>query len=131
MSCCRLFYFTFFFFFNFVVVVVVVVLLLLLLFFFKQTVLDKSCPKCATQDAGCLAARTFRCHALLGIPSDLGSCEVPILGLLGSLGYISWSARIDGIYSGNGEPLPFQVPLCSATSADANAFLAIAGETSW
>lgn len=35
----------------------------------------------APQDAGCLAARTFRCHALLGIPSALGSCELPILGV--------------------------------------------------
>lgn len=74
------------------------------------------------EEAGCLAARTFRCHALLGIPSALGSCEVPILGVLGSLGYISWSERIDGVYSGNGEPLPFHVPLCSASVADPNAF---------
>eukprot|EP00434_Breviolum_minutum_P007150 symbB.v1.2.006311.t1/scaffold354.1/size221495/6 len=72
--------------------------------------------------AGCQAARTFRCHALLGIPSEVGNCELPIVGVLGSLGRISWSARIDGIYSGNGEPLPFQVPTCGTSMADVDAF---------
>lgn len=80
------------------------------------------CRFSSFQVAGCQAARTFRCHALLGIPSEVGNCELPIVGVLGSLGRISWSARIDGIYSGNGEPLPFQVPTCGTSMADVDAF---------
>lgn len=70
-------------------------------------------------DVGCLASREFRCYALLGVPA--AGCEVPIEGVLGE-GFFSWSAQVVGIYSGNGEPLPLQIPGCGDSPADAGAF---------
>ena len=70
-------------------------------------------------DLGCLASREFRCYALLGVPA--AGCEVPIEGVLGE-GFFSWSAQVVGTYSGNGEPLPLQIPGCGDSPADAGAF---------
>ncbi|CAK9090290.1 Hypothetical protein (Fragment) [Durusdinium trenchii] len=73
--------------------------------------------------AGCQAARTFRCYALLGISAEVGSCVLPIEGVgYSSSGYVSWSAQVDALYSGNGEPLPFDVPRCGQFPADPGAF---------
>ena len=49
------------------------------------------------QVAGCQAARTFRCYALLGISAEVGSCVLPIEGVgYSSSGYVSWSDQAPG-----------------------------------
>ena len=76
------------------------------------------------ETAGCLAARTFRCHALLGIASSYGTCALPIDGVQGEMGVLSWSRGIDGVYGGDGAPQPVQTPACSTSAADPAAFCA-------
>ena len=87
-----------------------------------ELIADGLISSCET--AGCLAARAFRCHALLGIPSAYGTCAVPIGGVQGDLGVLSWSRGIDGVYGGDGAPLPLQTPVCGASAADPAAFCA-------
>ena len=76
------------------------------------------------ETAGCLAARAFRCHALLGIPSAYGTCALPIVGVQGDFGVLSWSRGIDGVYGGDGAPLPLTTPPCGTSAADPAAFCA-------
>eukprot|EP00931_Biecheleriopsis_adriatica_P055485 TRINITY_DN32821_c0_g1_i1.p1 TRINITY_DN32821_c0_g1~~TRINITY_DN32821_c0_g1_i1.p1 ORF type:complete len:3996 (-),score=741.57 TRINITY_DN32821_c0_g1_i1:75-12062(-) len=73
-------------------------------------------------DLDCLATRTFRCHALLGIASAADTCVLPLEGVLGPLGRASWSSRIEAVYGGDGMPLPLETPACGSTPADPDAF---------
>ncbi|CAE7875776.1 CRWN1, partial [Symbiodinium microadriaticum] len=87
-----------------------------------ELIADGLISTCET--AGCLAARSFRCHALLGKASEYGSCALPIEGVQGDLGLLSWSRGIDGLYGGDGAPLPLDTPMCGTTAADTAAFCA-------
>lgn len=62
--------------------------------------------------SGCLSDHTFPCYALLGEHAGARACGVPLDGVIGMPGRVTWSPAFSGSYGGDGFPLPIHPGVC-------------------